>query len=137
MSRATVCRVSHFNAAHRLHNLNWSDEKNAEIFGLCNKPNYHGHNYVLEVYVTGDINSDTGFVIDTKVLKDLIYTNVELKFDHSNLNLDCPEFAHLNPTAENIALVIYEILKKVLPQELELQIKLYETERNIVVFPAL
>jgi 6-pyruvoyltetrahydropterin/6-carboxytetrahydropterin synthase len=137
MSKATVCRISHFNAAHRLHNPNWSAEKNVEVFGLCNRPNYHGHNYVLEVYVTGEINPDTGFVIDTKVLKDMIYNHIEIRFDHRNLNLDCPEFYQLIPTAENIAVVIYDILKKELPLDTELQIKLFETERNIVIYPPL
>jgi len=137
MNKATVCRIAHFNAAHRLHNPKWSAEKNKEVFGLCNRPNYHGHNYILEVYVTGEIDPDTGFVIDTKVLKDIIFSQIEQRFDHYNLNLDCPEFLYLNPTAENIAVVIYKILKPALPAHLQLQIKLYETERNIVIYPPL
>ena len=129
-----VCRRETFNAAHRLHNPNWSKEKNDEIFGLCNNPNYHGHNYVLEVWVDGAIDSDTGYVIDTKILKQLIKEEVVEPFDHRNLNLDVPEFKNLNPTAENISIVIWNKLRKRLPEKLSLMVRLYETERNIVEY---
>jgi 6-pyruvoyltetrahydropterin/6-carboxytetrahydropterin synthase len=129
-----VCRRETFNAAHRLHNPNWSKEKNDEIFGLCNNPNYHGHNYVLEVWVDGSIDPDTGYVIDTKILKQLIKEEVVEPFDHRNLNLDVPEFSNLNPTAEHIAIVIWNKLRKRLPEQLSLLIRLYETERNIVEY---
>lgn len=128
----TVSRKAHFNAAHRLHNPDWSDEKNREIFGKCNNPNYHGHNYDLIVSVTGKVNPETGYVIDMKVLKDLIKKEVEEPFDHKNLNLDTEEFKTLNPTAENIAAVIWEKLRKVLDASLRLKITLYETKRNFV-----
>jgi 6-pyruvoyltetrahydropterin/6-carboxytetrahydropterin synthase len=130
----SVTRKAHFNAAHRLNNPNWDNEKNREVFGLCNLPNYHGHNYDLEVTVTGEINPDTGFVIDLKYLKDLIRDNVEKRFDHKNLNLDTVEFAELNPTAENIAIVIWNLMRKVLDPKLSLQITLFETERNFVTY---
>ena len=129
-----VCRRETFNAAHRLHNPNWSKEKNDEIFGLCNNPNYHGHNYVLEVWVDGSIDPDTGYVIDTKILKQLIKEEVVEPFDHRNLNLDVPEFSNLNPTAEHIAIVIWNKLRKRLPEHLSLLVRLYETERNIVEY---
>lgn len=129
-----VCRRETFNAAHRLHNPNWSKEKNDEIFGLCNNPNYHGHNYVLEVWVDGAIDPDTGYVIDTKILKQLIKEEVVEPFDHRNLNLDVPEFSNLNPTAEHIAIVIWNKLRKRLPEHLSLMVRLYETERNIVEY---
>jgi 6-pyruvoyltetrahydropterin/6-carboxytetrahydropterin synthase len=131
----TVYRKSHFNAAHRLHNDNWSDEKNKKIFGKCNNPNYHGHNYDLEVKIIGVCNPETGYVIDTKILSDLIKEKILDRFDHKNLNLDTVEFKNLNPTAENIALVIYNILQPELPSDLELKIKLYETARNYVEYP--
>ena len=131
-----IIRKEHFNAAHRLHNPHWSDEKNREIFGKCNNPNYHGHNYDLEVKVIGFIDEDSGYVMDAKILKNLIREHVVDKFDHKNLNLDTEEFKSLNPTAENIAKVIFESLRVELPEELELKIKLYETERNIVEYPA-
>lgn len=130
----TVHRKAHFNAAHRLHNPNWNEEKNNEIFGLCNNPNFHGHNYDLIVSVTGPVDSETGFVIDTKILKELIYNNVELKMDHKNLNLEVEEFKDLIPTAENIAIVIYNLIKPFLPNYLYLEITLYETPRNFVTF---
>lgn len=129
-----VCRRETFNAAHRLHNPNWSKEKNDEIFGLCNNPNYHGHNYVLEVWVDGAIDPDTGYVIDTKILKQLIKEEVVEPFDHRNLNLDVPELSNLNPTAEHIAIVIWNKLRKRLPEHLSLMVRLYETERNIVEY---
>ncbi len=128
-------RKEHFNAAHRLHNPNWSDEQNKAVFGLCNNPNYHGHNYELIVQVTGPIHPETGYVVDLKYLSDLIKTHVTDRFDHKNLNLDTEEFAQLNPTAEHIAIVIYEKLKANLAPQLDLKIRLYETERNFVEYP--
>ena len=133
--KISVFRKEHFNAAHRLYNPDWTDEKNNEIFGLCNNPNFHGHNYELIVQVIGLIDQETGYVIDMKKLSDLIKSEIIEKFDHKNLNLDVPEFKHLNPTAENIAVTIFNKLRKVVPQELKLKIKLYETERNFVEFP--
>lgn len=132
--KVTVSRKAHFNAAHRLYNPSWTDEKNNEIFGLCNNPNFHGHNYDLIVSVTGNIDPETGYVVDTKVLKDIIVENIEHKLDHKNLNLDVPEFKTLIPTAENIAIVIYNLIKPHLDKELELEITLYETPRNFVTF---
>lgn len=129
-----VCRRETFNAAHRLFNPNWTDEKNDEVFGLCNNPNFHGHNYVLEVWVDGEIDPDTGYVIDTKILKEIILEEIVEEFDHKNLNLDVPEFQKLNPTAENISIVIWNKLRKRLPKNLELLVRLYETERNIVEY---
>ena len=131
-----VCRSATFNAAHRLYRPDWSDEKNNAIFGKCNNPNYHGHNYTLEVWIEGEVDPETGYLIDLKIVKDLIGTEVQDRFDHRNLNLDCPEFAHLNPTAENIAVVIYNILLAEIDDALELKVKLYETERNFVEYPA-
>ncbi|CAM3917850.1 6-pyruvoyl trahydropterin synthase family protein [Aquirufa aurantiipilula] len=136
LPRVSVFRKEHFNAAHRLFNPNWSDEKNQEVFGLCNNPNYHGHNYELIVQITGTINPETGYVIDMKEVSQLIQKEIIQKFDHKNLNLDVPEFAHLNPTAENIALIIYQKLRTTLATNLDLKIRLYETERNFVEFPA-
>ncbi len=132
--QVSVFRKAHFNAAHRLHNAEWSAEKNEEIFGLCNNPNYHGHNYNLEVRVTGKVDESTGFVIDTKVLKDIIKAEVEDKYDHKNLNLDVEEFKNLNPTAENIAIKIWQNLRLKLDNTLELSVRLYETERNYVEY---
>lgn len=129
-----VCRRETFNAAHRLYNPNWSDEKNNEVFGLCNNPNYHGHNYVLEVWVEGAIDPDTGYVIDTKILKQYIKEEIVEPFDHRNLNLDVPEFRDLNPTAEHIAIVSWNKLRKRLPDNLTLVVRLYETENNIVEY---
>ena len=135
MPRITGYRKAHFNAAHRLYKPNWSDEKNSEVFGKCNNPSYHGHNYELEVKVIGFCDPDTGYVMDTKLLSDIIKDKVLDKFDHKNLNVDTSEFASLNPTAENIAMVIYNLLKPELDENLELKIKLYETRRNIVEYP--
>lgn len=132
--RVSVFRKAHFNAAHRLHNANWSEEKNKEVFGLCNNPSFHGHNYELEVKVTGDIDPETGYVMDTKILKSIIKTEIEDKFDHRNLNLDTAEFKTLNPTAENIVIVIWQLIKNKLPNHLDLGIRLYETERNFVEY---
>ena len=134
--KVAVFRKEHFNAAHRLHNPAWSDEQNASVFGKCNNPNYHGHNYELIVQVTGHIDPLTGYVIDMKVLSDLIKSEVLDRFDHKNLNLDTEEFSELNPSAEHIAIVIYNLLKTKLNPELSLKIRLYETERNFVEFPA-
>lgn len=133
--RVAVYRRAHFNAAHRLNNPALSDQENARLFGKCNYPNYHGHNYELEVCLTGEINATTGYVYDLKILNDLIKEKVLEKFDHKNLNLDTIEFKHLNPTAENIAVVIYELLRPEINAALDLKIRLYETERNFVEFP--
>jgi 6-pyruvoyltetrahydropterin/6-carboxytetrahydropterin synthase len=133
--RVSVYRKEHFNAAHRLHNPAWSAEKNKQVFGLCNNENFHGHNYELLVKVTGEIDADTGYVIDLKKLSDLIKELIISRFDHRNLNLDTIEFKHLNPSAENIAVVIYELLKPRLGEAYDLQIRLYETERNFVEYP--
>lgn len=134
--KISVFRKEHFNAAHRLHNPDWSAEKNSEIFGLCNNANYHGHNYELIIQITGTINPETGYVIDMKDLSVLAQEEVVKKFDHKNLNLDVPEFKNLNPSAENIAVVIYHKLRVKIAAELDLKIRLYETERNFVEFPA-
>ncbi|VXB51113.1 6-carboxy-5,6,7,8-tetrahydropterin synthase [Flavobacterium sp. 9AF] len=132
--KATVSRKAHFNAAHRLHIKDWSEEKNKLVFGKCNNPNYHGHNYELIVGVTGEINPETGFVIDVKILADLIKEHVEDVFDHKNLNLDVPEFKDLNPTAENIAVVIWNKLRPYLDSNMEIEVVLYETPRNYVTY---
>lgn len=135
-NKVAVFRKEHFNAAHRLHNSRWSDEQNKEIFGKCNLPHYHGHNYELIVQVTGLPDPDTGYVIDMKVLSDIIKMNVLDKFDHRNLNLDTQEFKDLNPTAENIAVVIYNLLRPHISSEQDLSVTLYETPRNFVRYPA-
>lgn len=132
--KVTVSRKAHFNAAHRLYRKDWSFEKNDSVFGKCNNANFHGHNYELIASVTGEIDPETGYVIDIKQLAELIYEEVEAAFDHKNLNLDVPEFADLNPTAENIAVVIWHKLKPKLKPELELEIILYETPRNFVSY---
>ncbi|MGR3809297.1 6-pyruvoyl trahydropterin synthase family protein [Jiulongibacter sp. NS-SX5] len=135
--KVAVFRKEHFNAAHRLHNAEWSDEINAKVFGKCNNPNYHGHNYNLDVKLVGEIDPKTGYVIDMKVLSDIIKEHVLDVFDHKNLNLDVPHFKELNPTAENIVVVIHELLEKAINKpELELTVRLYETERNYVEYPA-
>ena len=135
--KVKVSRKAHFNSAHRLYNSNWSDEKNKDTFGKCNNQNYHGHNYDLEVKIIGVCDLETGYVIDAKILSDLIKDKILDRFDHKNLNLDTEEFSSLNPTAENIAMVIYNILKPELESSLELKIKLYETSRNYVEYPCL
>ncbi len=132
--KVTVHRKAHFNAAHRLYRKDWSIEQNTAIFGKCNNPNFHGHNYELIASVTGDIDPETGYVIDTKVLKAIIKTEVEDTFDHKNLNLEIPEFKNLNPTAENIAVVIYNKIKAKLDTKFHLEITLYETPRNFVTY---
>ena len=134
--KVTVCRKEHFNSAHRLHNPEWTDEKNKSVFGLCNNENFHGHNYELIVKVTGEPDKKTGYVIDMKILSDIIKENVLLRFDHKNLNLDTEDFKDLNPTAENIAVVIWNILREQIDKHLDIKIILYETERNFVEFPA-
>ena len=132
--KVTINRKAHFNAAHRLYRKDWSDEKNDAVFGKCNNPNFHGHNYELIVSVTGEIDEKTGYVIDIKVLKDIIKEEVEDAFDHKNLNIEVPEFAELNPTAENIAVVIYNKIKPRLNPSFDLEITLYETPRNFVTY---
>lgn len=132
--KVTVSRSAHFNAAHRLYRKDWDEQRNAEIFGKCNNPNYHGHNYELIVSVTGSIDPETGYVIDIKILKDIIAQEVEDRFDHKNLNLDVPEFASLNPTAENIAVVIWNRIRNRIAPEMELEVTLYETPRNFVTY---
>lgn len=134
--RASVIRKTHFNAAHRLHNPAWDEATNQRVFGKCNNPNYHGHNYVLEVKVTGEISPDTGYVYDLGLLQALLEEHVLERFDHKNLNLDTVEFANLIPSAENITVVIWNIIRSHLDASLDLHIRLYETERNIVEFPA-
>ncbi|HLX90823.1 MAG TPA: 6-carboxytetrahydropterin synthase [Puia sp.] len=136
MSRVSIFRREHFNAAHRLFNPSWDDAKNQLVFGKCSNPNYHGHNYDLEVKITGETDPETGYVTDLKKLSNLIKDQVLSKFDHKNLNLDTPYFRHTNPTAENIAIVIYGILRSEIDSGLELKIRLYETERNFVEYPA-
>ncbi|MEO6304463.1 MAG: 6-carboxytetrahydropterin synthase [Bacteroidia bacterium] len=133
--KATVCRKEHFNAVHLLNNPNWSAEKNEQVFGKCNNPNFHGHNYELITKLTGEIDPETGYVIDTKLLSDMIRENITERFDHKNLNLDVPEFEKTNPTAENIAVVIWNILRQKIDIKYELKIILYETERNFVEYP--
>jgi 6-pyruvoyltetrahydropterin/6-carboxytetrahydropterin synthase len=132
--RVTVSRKAHFNAAHRLYRKDWSMEKNNAIFGKCNNPNYHGHNYELIVSVTGEIDQETGFVIDVKILSDLIKEHIENAFDHKNLNLDVSDFENLNPTAENISVVIWQKLRTHINLNLDLEVVLYETPRNFVTY---
>jgi len=129
-----VCRRATFNAAHRLYRKDWSDEKNNAVFGKCNNPNFHGHNYVLEVWIEGAIDTETGYVIDLKIVKDLIKNEITDRFDHKNLNLDCKEFLNLNPTAENIAVVCWDLIRSKLDAKYELSIKLWETENNLVEY---
>lgn len=132
-----VCRRETFNAAHRLYDKRWSDEKNFEIFGKCSNPNFHGHNYVLETWVDGPVDADTGYVIDLKMLKHLIRDEITERFDHRNLNLDCPEFKDLKPSAENIAYVIWHLLRTKLDEKYQLSVRLWETENNIVEYTGL
>ena len=134
MPRITGYRKAHFNAAHRLYKPEWSDEKNYEVFGKCNNPHFHGHNYEIIVAVTGEIDPDTGYVFDLGILKRLIRSEIEDAFDHKNLNIQVEEFKHLNPTAENIYVVSYNKLRKHLPSSLDLEITLYETPRNFVKY---
>ena len=132
--KVTVSRKAHFNAAHRLFRKDWSMEQNNAIFGKCNNPNYHGHNYELIVSVTGEIDQETGFVVDVKILSDLIKEHIENAFDHKNLNLDVPDFEKLNPTDENIAVVIWQKLRTHINLNLDLEVVLYETPRNFVTY---
>ena len=132
--RVTVCRTEHFNAAHRLHNPAWDDAENQRVFGKCNNPNYHGHNYNLTVRLTGLIDPETGYVYDLKRLSDLIKQEVLNRYDHRNLNLDTEDFRTLNPTAENIAVVIWQRLRPHLDAALALSVPLYETDRNFVEY---
>ena len=134
--RVAVFRKEHFNAAHRLLNKDWTEQKNEEVFGKCYNPNYHGHNYDLTVKLTGEIDPETGYVMDMKILSDLIRQHIIARFDHKNLNEDTEEFKQLNPTAENIVVVIYNILRPLIDSTLEIKIKLYETERNYAEYPA-
>lgn len=130
----TVSRKAHFNAAHRLYRKDWSDEKNNAVFGKCSNPNFHGHNYELIVSVTGRINKETGYVMDMKILKDIIKEEIEDAFDHKNLNIEVPEFKDLNPTAENIVVITYNKIKAKLDPILDLEVVLYETPRNFVTY---
>lgn len=134
--KVTVSRKAHFNAAHRLYRKDWTEEQNNDVFGKCNNPSFHGHNYELIAHVTGDIDLETGYVIDMKILKDIIKEEVEDAFDHKNLNVDVPEFKNLNPTAENIVVVVYNKIKAKLDPKFELQVTLYETPRNYVTYPS-
>ena len=132
--KITACRKAHFNATHRLNNPNWSDDKNEKIFGSCNNPNYHGHNYNLTVKVKGEIDPETGYVMDMKELKEIIDKHIVSRYDHKNLYLDVNDFRDLNPSAENIAIKIWQILRQNIRKEFEISIELYETERNFVEY---
>ncbi len=134
--RVAVFRKSVFNAAHRLYRSDWSEEKNKEVFGLCANEHYHGHNYRLDVKLIGEIDAETGYVIDLKILDTIIKKEIHERFDHRNLNLDTEEFKNLNPTGENIIVVIYNILREHLPVKYDLQIRLWETDRNYFEYPA-
>ena len=130
----TVCRKSHFNATHRLHNPSWDDARNERVFGKCNNPNYHGHNYNLVVKLTGPVDPETGYVMDLGILADIVKENVEERYDHKNLYLDLDDFRELNPSAENIAIKIWNILRDKIDYKLTLTVELYETERNYVEY---
>ena len=130
----SVTRKSHFNAAHRLNNPRWTKQKNKDFFGLCNNENYHGHNYELDVTVSGEVDKESGYLIDMKELSNIIESEVESRFDHKNLNLDTEEFKELNPTAENISIVIWNILRKRIPKKFKLSVRLFETPRNFVEY---
>ena len=134
--KVAVYRKEHFNAAHRLNNPDWDEATNQKVFGKCNNPHFHGHNYELIIKVTGEPDAATGYVIDMKVLSDIVQEHVIERFDHKNLNEDTVEFKNLNPSAENIAIVIHDILKDKIESKYDLQIRLYETERNFVEYPA-
>jgi 6-pyruvoyltetrahydropterin/6-carboxytetrahydropterin synthase len=135
-NKVAAFRKITFNAAHKLYRKDWSDEKNKEVFGLCANENYHGHNYRLDVKVVGEINPETGYVIDLSELKGILQREVHDRFDHRNLNLDCPEFKNLNPTGENIVVVIYNLVRSKLDAKYDLQVRLWETERNYFEYPA-
>ncbi len=130
----TVYRKAHFNAAHRLFRKEWSDAKNFEVFGKCSNPNFHGHNYELEVGITGEIDPETGFLMDLKILSDIIKEEIEDCFDHKNLNVEVAEFKNLNPTVENIAVVIWNKIRTRIDSKYGVSVKLYETPRNFVVY---
>jgi 6-pyruvoyltetrahydropterin/6-carboxytetrahydropterin synthase len=132
--KVTVCRESHFNAAHRIFNPKWDDKKNEEIFGLCSLPNYHGHNYDLVVKLTGEVNPDTGYVFDMKKLKEIVEEYIVKRYDHKNLNLDVPDFVDVIPSAENIAIRIWRILRERISTQLTISVVLYETRRNFVEY---
>lgn len=134
--RTTMIRKAHFNAAHRLHNTQWSEEKNREVFGLCNSPNFHGHNYNMEVYVSGEIDPVTGYLFDLKELKDIIKEEVEDRYDHKNLNVDVEDFKDIQPSTENIAYMIHKLLSERIDSRYTIRVKLWETERNGVEYPA-
>jgi 6-pyruvoyltetrahydropterin/6-carboxytetrahydropterin synthase len=133
--RIAITRKEHFNAAHRLHNPNWSPEKNTIIYGKCNNPSFHGHNYDLHISIIGEADPETGYVIDAKILSNIIKTEILNLLDHKNLNVDVPQFKFINPTAENIAVVIFDILRTKIAEHLDIKIKLYETPRNYVEYP--
>ena len=132
--KVTLSRKAHFNAAHRLFRKDWTEEQNNAVFGKCNNPNFHGHNYELIVSVTGPVNHETGFVMDVKILSEIIKTEIEDQFDHKNLNMDVPEFAKLNPTAENIAVVIWNKIRDKIETQFDLEVVLFETPRNFVTY---
>lgn len=134
-NKVAVFRREHFNAAHRLYNPGWDDATNDEVFGKCALPNYHGHNYELEVKVVGEPDANTGYVMDMKTLSNLIKREIHSRFDHKNLNLDTEEFKNLNPTAENIVIIIYRLLRPHIDKKMDLQVRLYETPRNFVEYP--
>jgi 6-pyruvoyltetrahydropterin/6-carboxytetrahydropterin synthase len=134
-NKVAVFRKEHFNAAHRLYNPAWDDAANELVFGKCALPHYHGHNYELEIKVVGEPNKDTGYVMDMKELGDLVKREIHSRFDHKNLNLDTEEFKNLNPTAENIVVVIYNLLRPFIDKNLDMQVRLYETPRNFVEYP--
>jgi len=134
--KVSVYRKEHFNAAHRLHNPSWSETRNQEVFGKCNNPNWHGHNYELVVRLTGEPDAETGYVFDLKALSDIVKAEIISRFDHKNLNLDVPEFKNCNPTAENIAITIWNLLRTKINKKYELKVLLYETEKNYVEYPA-
>lgn len=134
--RASVYRKAHFNAAHRIYNPAWTNEKNIEVFGACANPHYHGHNYEMEVKLTGEVNPETGYVYDLKDLKEIIKVHIEDRLDHKNLNVEVEEFKNLIPTAEHICYVIYTLLRKQIDPNVEIQVRLYETPRNFVEYPA-
>ena len=135
-NKVAVYRKEHFNAAHRLHNPAWDEATNYKVFGKCNNPHYHGHNYEMEVKLVGAPDADTGYVMDLKILSDIINAEVIERFDHKNLNEDTVEFKNLNPTAENICVVIWKLLRDKIDSKLELTVRLYETPRNFVEYPA-
>ena len=135
-NKVAVYRKEHFNAAHRLNNPDWDEATNQRVFGKCNNPHFHGHNYELVIKVTGEPDPATGYVMDMKLLSDMVQENVIARFDHKNLNLDTAEFKNINPSAENIAIVIYNILRDKIELKFDLQVRLYETERNFVDYPA-